>query len=871
MAALERAMHRDAGAVIVGDAGIGKSHAARAVGARLRARGIAVEFVLATEAASTVPFGALAGLLDRAPEASGDLLDVLRTAGDRLASRGPLALIVDDAHRLDPASAALLLQLVTRHRVRVLATVRARSRAPDAVTSLWKDAGLMRVDLEPLSEDAASDIARDLLDGPVERETLRWLNGVSAGNPLFLRELIRSGQDRGAFALDQGYWRRTGAIPPPARLLDLLDERIDGLSPPERRTFAFAVLAEPVSFELLERLRASDPVPALEGRGLLAAIDTVGGARFRVGHPLYGETLRASLGAAESRQLHAELAVQLDPGDEQNRLRLAIWSVEDGRPDDPVALVSAAQAALEAFDPELAIRLGEAGVAQAPGLQAALPLAIALRAVGRFGEAEDHLAGVEPLVGGSAHATAYLFVRASNLDWSLGRPEEARALLKRVDVEPGSTVVEAALLSAGGRLREGVDRAQRVLASPGTDRLALAIATVLIGHDLAVLGEPAVALEALDAAERSGQAVESDWPRAAVATIGAFYIADGWGERRRALQARHATARAAGDDARAALCEVAFARLGIPLGELDLTRRYAHDALTRLAFTDPRAMAPAAYAVIAEAEAMAAAPEPARAALDRGFDILGRAAVHPVARTSLRLAQVLVLAAEANLAGAQSAAIEAAAEAGEAILIEAEMLHMFMRVGGAPKRVAPRLREIADGAQSALVGLWAHQAAAASAGDGYELMAIAQRYARLEARIFAAEAAAQAAVAFAASSADAQRRAEAFAARLVQACGARGLVLVTAMRLSPLTARERETARLVAYGLSNAEIAERLSLSVRTVESHVYRATTKLGLHDRAELSSAITGSGSAPPQRPDDDRQSMAAVRARRRYERRA
>ena len=185
-------MHRDAGAVIVGDAGIGELDAARCC--RLRARGISVEFVLATEAASTVPFGALAGLLDRAPEASGDLLDVLRTAGDRLASRGPLALIVDDAHRLDPASAALLLQLVTRHRVRVLATVRARSRAPDAVTSLWKDAGLMRVDLEPLSEDAASDIARDLLDGPVERETLRWLNGVSAGNPLFLRELIRSGK-----------------------------------------------------------------------------------------------------------------------------------------------------------------------------------------------------------------------------------------------------------------------------------------------------------------------------------------------------------------------------------------------------------------------------------------------------------------------------------------------------------------------------------------------------------------------------------------------------------------------------------------------------------------------------------------------------
>ncbi len=162
-------------------------------------------------------------------------------------------------------------------------------------------------------------------------------------------------------------------------------------------------------------------------------------------------------------------------------------------------------------------------------------------------------------------------------------------------------------------------------------------------------------------------------------------------------------------------------------------------------------MAPAAYAAIAEVEALAARPEAARAALDRGFEILGRAAVHPTARTGLRLAEVLVLAAEADLAGAQAAALEAAQEAGEAVMIEAEMLHCFMRVGGAAERVAGRLREIAGGAESALVELWANQAAAASAADGDALMALAERYAQLEARIFAAEAAAQAAAAFAVS------------------------------------------------------------------------------------------------------------------------
>lgn len=55
-----------------------------------------------------------------------------------------------------------------------------------------------------------------------------------------------------------------------------------------------------------------------------------------------------------------------------------------------------------------------------------------------------------------------------------------------------------------------------------------------------------------------------------------------------------------------------------------------------------------------------------------------------------------------------------------------------------------------------------------------------------------------------------------------------------------LTRREREIALLVAEGLGNREIAERLYLSVRTVESHVYQARAKLGVRSRAELGRTV-------------------------------
>jgi DNA-binding CsgD family transcriptional regulator len=55
-----------------------------------------------------------------------------------------------------------------------------------------------------------------------------------------------------------------------------------------------------------------------------------------------------------------------------------------------------------------------------------------------------------------------------------------------------------------------------------------------------------------------------------------------------------------------------------------------------------------------------------------------------------------------------------------------------------------------------------------------------------------------------------------------------------------MTKREREVVALIAEGLSNKEMAERLNIAVHTVKSHMHNVLEKLGLHSRLQVAAHV-------------------------------
>jgi DNA-binding NarL/FixJ family response regulator len=162
-------------------------------------------------------------------------------------------------------------------------------------------------------------------------------------------------------------------------------------------------------------------------------------------------------------------------------------------------------------------------------------------------------------------------------------------------------------------------------------------------------------------------------------------------------------------------------------------------------------------------------------------------------------------------------------------------------MGGAETAVE-RLTLVAATRDTPFIAARAAHVRALIDGDAAGLEAAAVVFERLGAALLAAEGFAAAARTW--RRAGHGRRATAAASRaraLADRCeGAHTPELAELEIATPLTDRELDVALLAAGGQSNREVAERLYLSLRTVENHLQRIYTKLGVRGRGELSAAL-------------------------------
>ncbi|PRC45731.1 helix-turn-helix transcriptional regulator, partial [Mycobacterium sp. ITM-2017-0098] len=205
------------GVVLVGDAGVGKTTLARAVTESLRTQ---VHWVASTESSRSIPLGVFAHLVGTS--SSRDATALLASARESIVSQGSSIVGVDDAHLLDELSATLLHQLAVDQSGRIIATVRAGEPVPDAVTSLWKDGYLRRIELQPFSKTQSVRLVESVVGGRLEGLSADLMWESSGGNPLFLRHLVEGSIDAGTLKKVDDVWQLRGPTAVPTGLAALL-------------------------------------------------------------------------------------------------------------------------------------------------------------------------------------------------------------------------------------------------------------------------------------------------------------------------------------------------------------------------------------------------------------------------------------------------------------------------------------------------------------------------------------------------------------------------------------------------------------------------------------------------------------------------
>ena len=550
------------------------------------------------------------------------------------------------------------------------------------------------------------------------------------------------------------------------------------------------------------------------------------------------------------RRLRGLVAAELAASDHRDDMRVVVrratLRLDSDLKPDPHLLVRAAQGAMWLADLPLADRLAEAAIRAGAGPQAHFIRANALSWLDRGAEADAVLADV-PTGGLSDTDRARLaYLRANNMLFALANPAEAKNLID--DASPTTPPHARGCIDAFLTVYwfamdkpEAVIQASTDLALDHLPAVARAAAAWAIASISADAGHTTDAVAAADAGYAAA-ARSFDTPHTR------FNIADAHVSAL-LLAGRVADAGKVADGARqqaadlpgvAHLLGTAVAgRAAVGAGHLhtacslldqatEALSAAGHSAGWGYRYQLPRTIALAMRGSCDDAGAALAvveSPRPWRLAWDY----------------ERRLARAWVAACQGAVSEAIKTVLSAAETAGANGQFAAEVMCLQTATQFGDRSVAPRLRELAAIVEGPRVGLAARFAAALHDGDGAELAAVSEDFERMGDLVAALDAAAHAALAYRrqglrGSALGCSARADA----LAEQCGARTPALGQASEPIPLTDREREIVMLIGQGLPSRAVAERLTLSVRTVESHIYRAMAKTGTTSRDQLAALL-------------------------------
>ncbi|HKR49123.1 MAG TPA: LuxR C-terminal-related transcriptional regulator [Pseudonocardiaceae bacterium] len=881
--------------VVAGPAGVGKTRLAREALAAAKRSGRSTRWAAGTSAAAAIPLGAVAHLLPSLGTAS-DPLTLLQRAGAAIAdqSKGHRLIVgIDDAHLLDELSVTLVHQLALTRAACLVLTVRTGEPAPDPVVTLWKNGLADRLELQQLPRLELDRLVTGALGGVVDSRTIERLWRATRGNVLFLRELVEGGCETGRLQIRDGVWRWEGRIEPTPRLREIVQAQLGGLGADERTALELLATDEPLGLGRVASLINPEVVAVLERRGLVTVVNSGWRAEVWLAHPIYATVVRDQLPEAEACRLRRRLANAHLPWKRQDDLlRAGTLLLDSDQPGAHASLL--AEAAVHAnalLDHDIAARMARAAIDGSDGrdgVRAHLALLEAVRWQGQPDEAEQVAAVTAPFATSAEDRSRLAVVRALNLFFGLGQVAKAEGMLHKASADAvdnetcrRTSAVHGVLAFFAGRPQQAAESGGEILASEGASAETVVWASSAAGAGLAAQGRTAEALSAVTAGWAALTRCTTEPEMAlcrqtlAHAELSALLLAGRVDEAQaRAVELHQwcmGQAQWAGDALAAAHVGWAALAAGHPRTAI----RWLAEGVAGLGERDPGGFEQLCIALLAQTYAQLGDPTAARRLLDgngaaytynssaydsSGSDVMGQnslAYLSPGHRSPGRhsagrhcavfepeflLAEAWQAAADHRVSQATDRALRAASVAagmGQRA-VEAQALHTVVRLGRAGQ-VTGRLRHLAGQVDGPLVAAFSAHADASAAGAGESLDEVAAEFEAMGARLLATDAAAHAAAAH--QRAGDRRRAAASTARaasLARSCEMIRTPALEQLAPRPLTTREGEVASLVVQGMKNQAIAERLVLSVRTVEAHLANAYAKLGITSRAELARAL-------------------------------